>query len=135
MLDARRGEKWGWTFGFLGGSLWMFVAALSEFAGGHWEIGLFALCSGCFVVDLVIVLAPWKHPSTAYWKLLLPSLTVMIVCVAFLLTRGGRVFTAEVWSTLFMVFVSLFGLLPGMGWRRWEDREPKKTVSASASEP
>ena len=89
-MNDRRGEKLGWTLGMLGSTAWMFILAPCAFFAGEWRIGAFALAAGLCVVVLVIQLAPWKHPTTRFWKLLLPPVAVMILAAGILMVWAGH---------------------------------------------
>jgi hypothetical protein len=69
MMNTRRGEKRGWSLGWVGGSLWMVVASGSGFLGGRIVAGVVGLVLFAGSLGLVRFLAPWRHPRTAYWKL------------------------------------------------------------------
>jgi len=126
-MKDRRGEKLGWTLGLLGGTAWMFILAACEFFAGDWRVGAFALGAGLCVVGLVIQLAPWKHPTTRFWKLFLPPVAVIILAASVLVIWAGGLPPSEWALDLLLVFV-LPLLLHGIAWHRWEDGNAGRKV-------
>ena len=126
-MKNRRGEKLGWTFGLLGGTVWMFVLAASGLFGGNWRFGVVALVGGCCVVGLVIRLAPWKHPTTQFWKLFVPPLALMILTAGVLLSGWGHGLSLVDWTPGLLLIVFPL-LIPDIRARRWEDGDACKKV-------
>jgi hypothetical protein len=119
-MKNRRGEKLGWTGGLLGGTVWMFIFAAYGFLGGDWRFGAVALGGGLCVVGLVIHLAPWKHPTTRYWKLFLPPVAVMILTAGVIVICWGHGLSPLNWvPALLCIFIPL--LVPDIRGKRWED--------------
>ena len=111
----------------------MFILAAWALFAGEWRFGAFALAAGLCVVGLVIQLAPWKHPSTRLWKLVLPPATVMILAATILVIWSGHGLPPSDWMP--GLFVGLLPLLiPAIGWRRWEDGNAGKTVIPAESD-
>jgi hypothetical protein len=104
----------------LGGTAWMFILATYAFFAGEWRIGASALGAGLCVVGLVIELAPWKHPTTQFWKLFLPPVAVMILAAGVSILWAGQSLSPLDWAPALLVgfFMCLF---TGIGRRRWED--------------
>jgi hypothetical protein len=132
-MNDRRGEKLGWTLGLLGGTAWMFILAAWAFFAGDWRIGAFALGAGLCVVGLVAQLAPWKHPTTRFWKLFLPPVAVMILAAGVLMVWAGRGLSTLEWAPALLVGVFVW-FLTGIGWRRWDDGNPGRKVIPAETE-
>jgi hypothetical protein len=127
-MNNRRGEKLGWTLGLLGGTIWMFIMAAYGLFGGNWRFGAIALAGGLCVVGLVFHLAPWKHPTTQYWKLYLPPVAVMILTAAVLVIGFGPGLSHINWLPGFLCcFLPL--LVPNIRGRRWQDGNASKKIS------
>ncbi len=122
-MATRRGEKIGWTAGWLGGFLW--VAALSflflfqgKFLPGITGLALFGLAAAA-----IVALAPWRHPATPYWKLMLLPYALFLASAAWAVWSwggpGGAGFHA--WNGLWI----LPALIPlgSAGRRKWADGE------------
>ncbi|AFM23765.1 hypothetical protein [Desulfomonile tiedjei] len=122
---SRTGEKWGWIGGWLGSFIWILISSIVWLWQGKYLFA--ALGGGSFLMALALIflLAPWKHPTMAYWKLMLPLLTLFVVsAVVFVLVSGGLQEPGNFsWSILFLAFL----LLPllNTGKRRWDDEYPK----------
>ncbi len=119
-MNDRGKEKLGWTFGLLGGTVWMFILAAVAFFAGEWRVGAFALAAGLCAVGLVIHLAPWKHPTTRFWKLYLPPVAVMILAASVLVFWAGHGLGPSEWVPGLLIGLWPL-LLPAIGWRRWAD--------------
>ncbi|MFH1147909.1 MAG: hypothetical protein V1736_09420 [Pseudomonadota bacterium] len=85
----------------MGSSLWLFLLAILQlFKGKSAED---ALGIGLFVISISLIfhLAPWRHPETKYWKLMLPILSVLVVSAAlFVRLEGGLMATGLDWWDL-----------------------------------
>lgn len=126
-MKNRRGEKLGWIFGLLGGTVWMFVLAAYGLFGGNWRFGAIALGGGLLVVGLLIQLAPWKNPTTRYWKLFLPPIEVMILTAGVLITCWGHGLSTLNWIPIFLCIFLPFAV-SDIRSRRWEDGNGGKNV-------
>jgi len=79
-------------------------------------LGLFAVA-----ILFIIVLAPWKHPETKYWKLMLPVYAILIASV------GLYVWLEGVFGNLGLSWWSILYLTPllipfvTIGTRCWND--------------
>ena len=122
-MTARRGEKIGWTFGWLGGFLWVAVLAVVFFARGQVLAGGSGILLAAVATGLIVLLAPWRHPCTAYWKLMLPLYAAMAASGLWaVLAFGSEALPAEgfPWWTTGLLLPLLLPLWNG-GRRRWSD--------------
>jgi len=121
----RTGEKIGWIAGWIGAFLWVAVLSIVFFARGRPLVGGVGLLIAALAVALVLRFAPWRHPRTAYWKLMLAPYAAVAASVAWaVLAFGEGALSAEgvsPWS----LAVILPMLLPfwTAGRRRWIDGE------------
>ncbi len=88
-MQERKGEKIGWIGGWTGGFIWLVLLSVLWLAQGKMRlatagIGLVALAMLC-----MILLAPWKHPETKYWKLMLPLYAVLMTAVVVVVWLEG----------------------------------------------
>lgn len=132
-MDARRGEKLGWTLGWLGSSIWLLLAALGFFAGGQWIYGLCALGFYLMVIASMVHLAPWKHPRTRLWRLALPGFAVIVFAASLFISLENR--QGSRWDDLrhlgaMFISVLLMGLT--MGRRRWGDHATPDSRAGAA---
>lgn len=120
-MQQRRGEKGGWIGGWLGGFLWLCLLSILWFVQGRIAAGVLGL--GLFAVAIlgILTLAPWKHPETRYWKLMLPMYAVFAASVGLFVWFGGG------FGKLGLSWWSLFWLMPLLipvataGTRCWKD--------------
>ena len=116
-MNQRKGEKIGWIGGGLGGFVWLLILGIVRLASGHSGPGLLAL--GFFLAGTacVFLLAPWQHPRTLLWKLLIPLYAVLL---AAWIVIGEPYRAGTHWG-------SWLGVLPVLlplgivGHRRWEE--------------
>ena len=104
-MNDRKGEKYGWTLGWIGGFLWVVVLAGFLVTQKRYFMSAINLSFFTVAVILVIYLAPWKHPDVQYWKLLLPIYAMLVGAVIVLLACFG--FPGKVgyswWSVLWLL--------------------------------
>jgi len=88
-MKERRGEKTGWLGGWLGGFLWLCLLSIAWLVQGKIIYGLLAMGLFLMALCLIIVLGPWKHPETKYWKLMLPVYFIFLTAVSLFIWLGG----------------------------------------------
>jgi len=118
----RRGEKLGWTWGWIGGFVWLPILGTLWVLNGQMLQGISAFTA--FVVGCIatVFCAPWRHPRTPYWKLLLPVYAVLFAAIALMLLLYPGA-TRQIGLNVGNLFLLLPMLLPfvTLGRRRWED--------------
>ena len=122
-MAHRTGEKVGWIGGWIGAFLWVAIFAVVFLARGHVATGAAGLGIVLAAGALVAAFAPWRHPATPYWKLMLAPYAALAGAVAWaLLAYGPAALRAEGvswWSAVAAVPLLLpFGTA---GRRRWSD--------------
>jgi hypothetical protein len=124
-MAHRTGEKVGWIGGWIGAFLWVVVLSIVFLIQGKATAGVAGVALVALAAALVWRFAPWRHPKTACWKLLLaPYLAAAASVVWAALAFGVDGLRAEglsPWS--FGILVPM--LLPFLngGRRRWIDGE------------
>ena len=122
-MNNRRGEKIGWLGGWSGGFLWVVILAMVFAIQGRFTEAMASGAIAAMAFALIFATAPWKHPRTRYWKLMLPIYTMLVLSVAVLLWAFGSFEAAgfNQWS--------FFWLLPALtpfwivGGRRWDESD------------
>lgn len=116
----RTGEKMGWTGGLFGGFAWLLALAAVRFAQGHPVQAVIGALLFTLGMALVILLAPWRHPTTRYFLLLLPIYAVFLCGVAWTIwTFGGfEQGGIQVWNLFWIV--PCLTPLGSIGWQRWQ---------------
>jgi len=85
VILKRRGEKWGWIGGWLGGFIWVVILSILLLVQGKAMQGIGGLVVVGVAVVVIIAMAPWRHQSTPYWKLMLPVYIMFFGSVAWAL--------------------------------------------------
>jgi len=127
---VRKGEKIGWTAGWLGGFIWIAILSGVFLFQEKWMLGLSGLILICVAVASIILLAPWRHPSTPYWKLMLVPFAAFFASVAWAVWGYGGMEAAGIdWWTLFW-FLPLMIPLGSLSQRRWSDFDAEPTKAS-----
>jgi hypothetical protein len=123
MTSVRSGEKAGWTLGWSGCFLWVLILAVVFLVRGQTAAGGTGILLAAAATGLIVALAPWRHPSTAYWKLMLPLYVAAAASVGWaLLAFGPEVLQGEGfpwWTT--GLFLLLILSLWNSRCQRWSD--------------
>lgn len=77
-MAERRGEKIGWTAGWIGGFIWVAVLSIVFLVQGRFLQGGIGLFLFGIAAAVIVALAPWRHPATPYGKLMLAPYLVFI---------------------------------------------------------
>ena len=120
-MDDRRGAKFGWIGGWLGGFIWVVILSVVFLVQGRLNDCLIGLGIFCAAVIFIFVTAPWKHPNTPYWKLMIPVYVALAGAVVWLFRTysGQGSLTFGPWS-IFMVLPILIPFVTA-GRRCWND--------------
>lgn len=123
--DKRRGERLGWTLGNLGAFIWVLIFGIVYTVKGLYPVAFVFYAIFLSAVAAIRIFAPWRHPDTPYWKLLIPIYFHMGLSVwAAVWSYGGfgqsglRVYDLVFLLVLIFPFFSL-------GRRKWNDGEGK----------
>lgn len=131
-MTARQGEKVGWIGGWLGGFVWLLLLVgvwLYQQKTTEALVGLLLLVLG---VAAVVFLAPWRHPQTRQWKLLLPIYIVLFLAVVWAVRAyGGLQAMGLNWWSVFWAMPLLIPFFT-LGQRTWN--EDRLTDAASGQE-
>lgn len=122
----RRGEKWGWIGGWIGSFLWMPIlgTVLLVQHGSSWTCLVSFFCSVAAFFS-IFHFAPWRHPGTRMWKLMLPLYLLLIVGSIMLILSYEGISTRTL-LPLLPGFLPIFMPVLIIGKRRWLDGEAKK---------
>ena len=88
-MKERTGEKVGWIGGWLGGFLWLLILSGVWLYRGQIFVAVVGAALVLLAVYCILWFAPWKHPRTKYWKLLLPIYAMFLLSVSFAIFGGG----------------------------------------------
>lgn len=120
-MKERKGEKIGWLGGWVGGFIWLLLLSSAWFVQGQIVKGILGISLFAIAIILIVVLSPWKHPKTKYWKLMLPIYTVLIVSVSlYIWLAGGLKMLGLNWGSIF-ILLPCFIPFATIGGRYWNN--------------
>ena len=88
-MRERKGEKIGWLAGWAGGFIWLALLSAVWLAQGKMRLATAGTGLAGMAMLFIISLAPWKHPETKYWKLMLPLYAVLMTAIAVIVCLEG----------------------------------------------
>ncbi len=120
-MKERKGEKIGWIGGWLGSFIWLCLLSIIWLIQGKTISGVSGISLFLAAVLSILVLAPWRHPGTKYWKLMLPIYMILIASAGLYIWLESVFSNAGVswWSILYLTPL----LIPfaTIGTRCWND--------------
>ena len=129
-MAERRGEKIGWTGGWLGGFIWVAVLAVVFMFQHQWPAALAGLGLVALAVIAIVLCAPWRHPTTPYWKLMLVPYALFLLTVGWAVWAFGLMGDPGLAWWQFAWVLSILTPLVIIGRRRWNDHT-QKTMNGS----
>ncbi|HPG41811.1 MAG TPA: hypothetical protein PLP19_21180 [bacterium] len=116
-----KGEKLGWTIGWIGGSCFLFIGAVLWLVSGNLRAGCVAMVCYILLIFFTLKLSPWKYPDTPYWKLLLPSYICLVpgIIILFFIGFPGEDLSGQ-WHNLLFLLPMMTPFLT-MGRRTWNN--------------
>ena len=115
----RKGEKIGWICGWHGGFIWLGVLSVVWLFQNRINDGIIGIAIFIVASIAIITTAPWKHPNTRYWKLMLPVYLLFFISITFCIySYGGLESTGLKWTSLFWMIPCLipFGTTGNRTW-------------------
>ena len=127
----RRGEKLGWIGGWFGSFVWLSLLSAIWLFQNKISEGMIGLAAFILAILVISMTAPWKHPNTKYWKLMLPIYSLFICSIILsIYLYGGLEVIGLKWTSFFWVIP---GFIPFVttGSRTWnssakQDYSPDK---------
>lgn len=126
LAESRKGEKIGWLGGWLGGTIWIMVLPVLLYSRGELLSAVIALVLFCIAMILVPVMAPWRHPQTPYYLLLLPLYAVYLGTLILAIVSLDLFREEHIRPWYFLWILPCFSPLFIMGHRRWTDGESQE---------
>ena len=117
----RKGEKIGWTAGWMGGFIWVIILSMIFLVQGKLLSAVLGLLIALAAVLAIMRCAPWRYPNTPYWKLMLGPYAVFFISVAWAVWAYGgiRGLGLNCWNLLWLLPMLIpFGTLSK---RKWSD--------------
>jgi len=120
-MAERSGERFGWIGGWLGGFIWVLILAVLLLIKGRGLEAAVGLAIAAAAVAWVLAGAPWKHPDTRYWKLMLPIYFLFSASIAWAVWAAEDSYSLGLnrWHTLLML--PLLSPFKTIGHRTWND--------------
>jgi len=116
----RKGEKIGWIGGWLGGFIWLALLSVVWILQNQISNGIIGIVVFTVAIMAIIATAPWKHPNTKYWKLMLPIYFLFFISIALCIyLYGGLEGIGLKWTALFWVIPCLIPFIT-TGSRTWD---------------
>ena len=78
----RKGEKIGWIGGRFGGFIWLGLLFVVWIFQNKISNGMIGITVFIVAIITIIATAPWKHPNTKYWKLMLPIYLLFFISIS-----------------------------------------------------
>lgn len=120
-MKDRRGERIGWTAGWLGGFVWVFALSCVFLVQGRSLQGAAGVALAGIAALSVVFFAPWRFPSTPYWKLMLAPYGAFFLSTAWAVwAYGGLEASGLTWWNLLWLLPLLLPL-GTLSARRWDD--------------
>lgn len=119
MSKNRIGEKAGWIGGWAAGFIWILILAGLFFYQQKFKQGVVGIALTGAAVASVLYYAPWRHPSTPYWKLMLAPYALFFIAVAWAVWAfsGIEVLGFNWWNLIWLLpALSPFGFLSNRIW-------------------
>ncbi|MGB5621154.1 MAG: hypothetical protein WBN65_01545 [Gammaproteobacteria bacterium] len=121
-MQERKQEKIGWIGGWLGGFIWVFILAIVFFVQGkalQGGVGLLIVCVACAAI---VMYSPWRHPQTAYRKLMMPIYMLFLAALLWAIWsfEGPGAMGFNSWWSLLILLPALMPFWT-VGKRRWDD--------------
>ena len=115
----RKGEKIGWIGGWLGGFIWLGLLSAVWIVKNEIFNGTLGFVLFIVAIVLIFALAPWKHPNTKYWKLILPIYLLFFVSISLCIyLYGGLKSIGLNWMSFFWIIPCLIPFVT-IGNRKW----------------
>lgn len=124
----RKGEKIGWAGGWPGGFIWVVVLSVVFLVQGQWLTGLLGLFLAGMAVWAILTFAPWRHPATPYWKLMLGPYGMFLLSIIWAVWAYGGIQAMGLtwWNMLWLIPMLI--PLGTLCQRTWYDGESNQNV-------
>jgi hypothetical protein len=116
---SRKGEKIGWIGGWFGGFIWLGLLSVVWIVQNKILNATLGILLFTVAIILIFTFAPWKHPNTKYWKLMLPIYSLFFISIASsIYLYGGLKSLGINWTSFLWIIPSLLPFVT-TGNRKW----------------
>ncbi len=123
-MVERKGEMIGWTWGWIGGFLWVAIVGLIFLAQGKIAAG----CTGLLVFVAAIWatrrLAPWRHPTIPYWRLYLGLYVLLLLTIPWAIWAFGGLGNEQLNGWMLLWLLPILTPIFINGRKTWAEGEP-----------
>lgn len=123
-MAERKGEKIGWTWGWIGGFLWVPILSAVFLAQGKLWPGMSGLLLFSWALSAIRVFAPWRHPTTPYWRLYLVLFAHFLLTVPWAIWGFGGFGEEKIDGWMLLWLLPILTPIFINGRRTWADGEP-----------
>ncbi|MBC2716071.1 MAG: hypothetical protein HF978_12260 [Desulfobacteraceae bacterium] len=116
----RKGEKMGWIGGWSGGFIWLGLLSIVWVFQNKISNGMIGIMVFIVAITTIVATAPWRHPHTKYWKLMLPIYLLFFISIFLCIyLYGGLDSIGLKWTSFFWVIPCLIPFVT-TGNRTWD---------------
>lgn len=134
-MADRKGEKAGWTWGWIGGFLWVAIMGLVFLAQEKIAAGSAGLLLFVAAIWATRHFAPWRHPATAYWRLYLWLYLLFLLAIPWAIWGFGGLGEEGLngWMLVWLLPLLIPVLINGR--KTWAEGEPdaRRTAKTDSS--
>ena len=124
-MAERSGERFGWIGGWLGGFIWVLILAVLLLIKGRGLEATVGLAIAAAAVAWVLAGAPWKHPDTRYWKLMLPIYLLFSASIAWAVWAAEDPYLLGLNRWHALLILPLLSPFKTIGHRTWNESGPQ----------
>lgn len=126
-MAERKGEKAGWTWGWIGGFLWVAIVALVLIAQGKAMAATVGLLIFMAAIWATRHFAPWRHPTTPYWRLMAVEYVLFLLSAIWAVWAFGGLTAVGFDGWMLLWLVPLFIPILSNATKTWADGEHDMT--------
>lgn len=123
-MADRKGEKAGWTWGWIGGFLWVAIIGLVFLAQGKIAEGGAGLVLFVAAIWAIRHFAPWRHPTTPYWRLYLWLYLLFLLTIPWAIWSFGGQGKEQLSGWMLLWLLPLLMPVVINGRKTWAEGEP-----------
>ncbi len=125
-MKDRLGERIGWIAGWIGGFIWVVILSILFIYQKRLLHSLIGIVLIAAAINAIFYFAPWRHPSTSYWKLMLIPYLLFFASVIWAIWALGGLESVgfNLWNLLWLApALSPFGMLSN---KKWSEPETQR---------
>jgi len=135
-MQNRKGEKIGWTAGWMGGFIWVAALSILFLLQGQYKQGVLGLALTGIAMISIVFLSPWRFPSTPYWKLMVVPYGMFFSSIVWCIWSYGGLKAAGLnwWTLLWLLpLLTPIGILSQRKWKDFGQQSPPSPAAKPLS--